>query len=90
MSHSVAPNPWDKTQQDLSRSSYPGARGERAKNMSRDHKPELKSERTRIHKAGLSEWNPVRYVTVTWNLIAGLKDKVSLAGCTVFVGLHRM
>eukprot|EP00434_Breviolum_minutum_P017766 symbB.v1.2.015681.t1/scaffold1179.1/size133475/4 len=27
-------------------------RGERAKNMSRDHKPELKSERTRIHKAG--------------------------------------
>lgn len=28
------------------------ARGERAKNMSRDHKPELKSERNRIYKAG--------------------------------------
>lgn len=32
-------------------SSPVGCRGERAKNMSRDHKPELKSERNRIYKA---------------------------------------
>ena len=70
---------------DLSHQQRSRARGERAENMSRDHKPELKSERTRIHKAGMSEWNPVRYVTVTWNLIAGLKDNISLVGCTVWV-----